>query len=170
MSGEKKYCITCKHEGERVKDGAGGYEIKCNYKNRWINDSDRQTEWCSDWVFKHDDSNRSSNSRSFPNPLERIISGIGYGFLIIFQVIALPVLLLTFLRHPILSVAKAIRVVISAIALGLMIAIAIYFDPLMLIIWIISFGFIKTSKLVVIGYTESLYEWITSYGGFWDLD
>lgn len=170
MSGVKRYCITCKHEGRRIKDGAGGEEIKCNYKNKWIDDYDRQSEWCSDWSFIHGKENTSSSSYSEPNPFEKIFSGIGFGILIILQVIALPVLILTFLPHPILSIAKAVRVIISATLLFFMGIAAIFIDPVMLIIWVVSFGFINTSKLVLIGYTENLYKWITNYGDFLDLD
>lgn len=169
MSGVKRYCITCKHEGHRIKDGSGGEEIYCNYKNKWINNYDRQSEWCSSWSFIHGDDNNSP-SFSEPNPLERIISGIGYSILIILQVIALPVLILTFFVHPILSVGKAIRVIISAVLLYFMVIIAVFVDVFMLAIWIVSFGFVKTSKIIIIGYTEELYDWITNHGDFFDLE
>lgn len=188
-----KYCVTCRYENDskRKLDNTGGVAIWCNYKNKYINNEERQSVWCSDWVvhdsFKYDEfedtppnsysssspdysSSSSHTSYSESNPLKKILSGIGYGLLIILQILALPILIITFLRHPILSVGKAIRVIISAILLYFMAIVAVFIDPIMLIIWAVSFSFINTSKLVIIGYTENLYKWITSYGGFWDLD
>lgn len=166
MSNGKNICNTCKYADDirNDVDVVGGIKIWCQYKDEWVSKYlISEAEWCSDWE-------NTSSSYSEPNPFEKIFSGIGFGILIILQVIALPVLILTFLPHPILSIAKAVRVIISAIVLFFMGMIAILFDPLMLIIWIVSFGFINTSKLVVIGYAENLYEWITNYGDFWDLD
>ena len=118
-------------------------------------------------------SNYSSSTTSYhsqTNPFERMGSGVQFGFLIVLQVLALPILLITFLRHPILSIGKAIRVIISALILYPMVLIAPITDSIILALWIISFGFINLSKMVVIGYSESLYNWITNDGEFWDLE
>lgn len=104
------------------------------------------------------------------NPSERIRSGINHGFLIIFQLFALPILLLTFIIHPFLSISKAIRVIIAFVGLCCLLPIAFVFDPVIYLVWIISLGYIRTSKLIISGYTKDLYNWVTSHGHFWDLD
>ena len=47
-------------------------------------------------------------------------------------------------------------------------------DLAMLALFIVSFGFVRTEKIIIIGYTAELYKWITFGGdspdGFWDLE
>lgn len=57
----KRHCIVCKHKGRWRSDGAGGEDMYCNYKNKWVDHEYRQSEQCSDWSFIHAKNNTSSS-------------------------------------------------------------------------------------------------------------
>lgn len=103
------------------------------------------------------------------NPVDRVFTGIGFGIGILFQFMFSPLLILTFLFHPILSTAKALKIAMAITLIPIIIALSVLIDPVMLVLWAISLGFIRTYKLVIIGYTEELYRWITNNRGFFDL-
>jgi hypothetical protein len=115
------------------------------------------------------ESTNSSSYSSRNNPFSRFFKGIGFGILIALQILTSPIWLFAFIPHPILVSIKVFRVLISATLTFLMVYPFIIWDILMLAVFLISFTFIRTEKLVVLGYTKELYGWITQDEGFWNL-
>ncbi len=169
-----------KTAAQRNQDNCAGFRLTPKMAEDWRKEYgessfDDASDNPSAGVHSGNSTNSGTDLHSDENPFSRYINGIGFGILIILQVISAPVWLLAIVRHPILVIAKLFRVVVSAILTVAMAYAAITWDILMLAIYVVSFGFFRTESIVAIGYTLELYRWITGGGDsafeyFWDLD